>query len=158
MEAHLLQVYQKMASFCAYQERTHDEVRLKLQKIDLLSNDAEQVIVKLIEENYLNEERFAKSYAGGKFRIKRWGKKRILIELKRRKLSEYSIRSAMKEIPDSEYKEALLKLAEKKKADLAKKESNPSLVKKKLGFFLMQKGYEPELVWETIESLFSVKA
>ena len=153
MEEHLKQVYQKAASFCAYQERTHEEVRLKLEKLQILSDDAEEVIVKLIEDNYLNEERYAKTYAGGKFRVKKWGKKRILIELKRKNLSEYSIRSAMKEIKEADYKETLQKLAEKKRESLSKKETNKLLLKKKLATFLMQKGYEPELVWETVEKL-----
>jgi len=153
MEEHLKQVYLKAANYCAYQERTHEEVRQKLEKLQIPSDDAEEIIAKLIEENYLNEERYAKSYAGGKFRIKKWGKKRIQLELKRKNLSEYSIRSAMKEIKDSDYKEALEKLAEKKLELLSQKETNKLLLKKKLATFLMQKGYEPEMVWAVVGKL-----
>jgi regulatory protein len=153
MEEHLKQVYLKVANYCAYQERTHEEVRQKLEKLQILSDDAEEIIAKLIEDNYLNEERYAKTYAGGKFRIKKWGRKRIHLELKRKNLTEYSIRSAMKEIKDSDYKETLQKLAEKKQESLSKKEANKLLLKKKLATFLMQKGYEPELVWEVVERL-----
>lgn len=153
MEDHLKGVYQKAASFCAYQERTHEEVRQKLDKLYVLPEDAEVVIAQLIEDNFLNEERYANAYAGGKFRVKKWGKRRILLELKRKNLSEYTIRSAMKQFEAGDYKQTLFKLAQTKWALIAKKESNNLLQKKKLVSFLIQKGYEPELVWETVESV-----
>jgi regulatory protein len=155
MEEHLKQVYQKAASYCAYQERTHDEVRKKLDKLFVLDDDAEIIITQLIEDKYLNEHRYAQTYAGGKFRIKKWGKNRILHELKRKNLSEYSIRSAMKEIKETDYKEALQKLAQKKMESLANKESNKLILKKKLATYLIQKGYEPELVWEMVEEVLN---
>ena len=158
MEEHLKQVYKKMASYCAYQERTHEQVRQRLEKLQILSDDAELLISKLISDNYLNEERFAKTYVGGKFRVKRWGRKRILLELKRRNLSEYSIRSGMREISETDYKETLKTLALKKTDELSKKENNKLIVKKKLVFYLVQKGYEPELVWETVGNLAPFKA
>lgn len=153
MEEHLKQVYQKAASFCAYQERTHEEVRKKLDKLFVLDDDIEIIITQLIEDKYLNEHRYAQIYAGGKFRIKKWGKTRILFELKRKNLSEYSIRSAMKEINETDYKETLQRLAEKKLESLASKESNKLILKKKLATYLIQKGYEPELVWEMVEQV-----
>jgi regulatory protein len=158
MEEHLKQVYKKMANYCAYQERTHEQVRQCLERLQILSDDVELIISKLISDNYLNEARFANSYAGGKFRVKRWGRKRILMELKRRNLSEYSIRSAMNEISDNDYKQTLTTLAQKKNADLSKKENNQTILKKKLVFYLLQKGYEPELVWETVGKLATSKA
>jgi regulatory protein len=158
MEEHLKQVYKKIANYCAYQERTHEQVRQRIEKLQILSDDAELLISKLISDNYLNEERFAKTYAGGKFRVKRWGRKRILMELKRRNLSEYSIRSAMKEISETDYKETLKTLALKKTDELSKKENNKLIVKKKLVFYLVQKGYEPELVWEMVGNLAPFKA
>ena len=153
MEEHLKQVYPKIANFCAYQERTHEEVRQRLAKFFVLPDDAEILITQLIEDKYLNEHRYAQTYAGGKFRIKKWGKNRILHELKRKNLSEYSIRSAMKEIKETDYRETLVKLAEKKLEVLANKESNKLLLKKKLATYLIQKGYEPELVWEMVEQV-----
>lgn len=153
MEDHLKQVYPKIANFCAYQERTHEEVRQRLAKFFVLPDDAEIVITQLIEDKYLNEHRYAQTYAGGKFRIKKWGKNRILHELKRKNLSEYSIRSAMKEIKETDYKETLQKLAQKKLESLASKESNKLMLKKKLATYLIQKGYEPELVWEMVEQV-----
>ena len=155
MEEHLKQVYQKAASYCAYQERTHEEVRNKLEKLYVLPDDVETIISQLITDNYLNEQRYASAYAGGKFRVKKWGRKRILLELKAKKVSEYNIRSALKEIPDKEYKEALAKLAQKKLATIQKTESEKLIQKKKLVTFLVQKGYEPELVWETINQLLN---
>jgi regulatory protein len=153
MEEHLKQVYPKIANFCAYQERTHEEVRQRLAKFFVLPDDAEIVITQLIEDKYLNEHRYAQTYAGGKFRVKKWGKIRILNELKRKNLSEYSIRSAMKEIKETDYKETLQRLAEKKLEVLGRKESNKLLLKKKLATYLIQKGYEPELVWEMVEAV-----
>ena len=153
MEDHLKQVYPKIANFCAYQERTHDEVRKRLAKFFVLPDDAEILITQLIEDKYLNEHRYAQTYAGGKFRIKKWGKTRILHELKRKNLSEYSIRSAMMEIKETDYRETLQKLAQKKLESLTSKESNKLILKKKLATYLIQKGYEQELVWETVEAV-----
>lgn len=155
MEEHLKQVYVKLASFCAYQERTHEEVRKKLDSLFIEDDDVEEIIAQLIQDNFLNETRFAQSYAGGKFRIKSWGKKRILFELKRKEVSEYNIRLALQQIEDKEYKVTLMKLAKKKLELLSKKESNKLLQKKKLIAYLVQKGYEPDLVWSTIEPLFN---
>lgn len=152
MEDHLKQVYPKIANFCAYQERTHEEVRQRLAKFFVLPDDAEILIAQLIEDKYLNEHRYAQTYAGGKFRVKKWGRRRIQLELQRKNLSEYSIRSAMKEINDSDYKETLQKLAEKKLETLTNKEPDKLKLKKKLVTFLIQKGYEPEIVWETVEA------
>lgn len=153
MEEHLKQVYPKIANYCAYQERTHEEVRQRLAKFFVLLDDAEIIISQLIEDKYLNEHRYAQTYAGGKFRVKKWGKNRILYELKRKNLSEYSIRSAMKEIKETDYRETLQKLAEKKLESLESKESNNLILKKKLATYLIQKGYEPELVWEMVEQV-----
>lgn len=153
MEEHLKQVYQKVASYCAYQERTHEEVREKLEKLYVLPDDIDIILARLITDNYLNEQRFATSFAGGKFRIKKWGRKRIQLELKRKNVSEYNIRSALKEITDTDYKATLAKLAIKKLEALAKKENNKLIQKKKLVNFLVQKGYEPELVWQVANDL-----
>jgi regulatory protein len=104
----------KAQQTCAYQERCQQEMRDKLYEWGLYPNEVENIIADLISENFLNEERFAKAYAGGKFRIKKWGKVKIKIELKKRKISDYCIRKAMEEIPDKEYIAALKQLIEKK--------------------------------------------
>lgn len=153
MEGHLKQVYQKLASFCAYQERTHEEVREKLDQFFVEEEDAEWLVSQLIRDNFLNEERFASSFAGGKFRIKKWGKRKILFELKQKHISERNIQSAIKGIDESEYRSTLKKLAEKKLSAICLKEKKEAFQKKKLAAFLLKKGYEPELVWETVTLL-----
>ena len=90
------QAFVKIASFCAYQERTQQEVRVKLYEYGIKTDEVEVIIVKLIEDNFLNEERFAKVYAGGKFRIKKWGRLKISRALEMKELSSYCIKSGLK--------------------------------------------------------------
>ena len=93
----------KLEHYCAYQERCHDEVIQKLRNMALDSNEIDEVIVHLIENNFLNEERFACCFARGKFRIKNWGKIRIINELKSRNISQYNVNQALKEIEENDY-------------------------------------------------------
>ena len=83
------QAFLKIKHYCAYQERSHKEVMGKLYDLGLFKKDAELLVSQLIEEGYLNEERFAIQFAGGKFRIKQWGKKKIVYALKEKQVSEY---------------------------------------------------------------------
>src|SRR5258705_1416789 len=108
------QAYQKIKQYCAYQERCHSEVRGKLYSYSLTGPEAGKAISKLVEENYLNEERFAVQFAGGKFRIKQWGRVKIKYELKQKRVSEYNIKIGIKEIEEEEYIKTLQKLTEKK--------------------------------------------
>ena len=142
----------KIKQYCAYQERCHAEVKEKLYSFGLYKNDVEQLISQLIEENYLNEERFALHYAGGKFRMKQWGKVKIKYALKQKQVSDYSIKKALKEINEDDYLAALNKLAEQKLKTL-KGEKNIFIKKRKLQDFLLQKGYEGELVREVLNNL-----
>ncbi len=145
----------KAANYCAYQERTQAEVRERLQQWGVFGDEAEEIIVYLIEENYLNEGRFAKIFAGGKFRVKHWGRKKILHELKARKLSPHAIREAMAEIEDNDYLATLNELISKKRHEL-RTEKHPQILKQKLARFAIGKGYESDLVWEVInESMAS---
>lgn len=146
-------ILQKAASYCAYQERTQDEVRKRLQKWEVWGDEADEIIAELISQNYLSEERFAKTYAGGKFRIKNWGKMKIKQELHRRGLSEYSIQQGMKEIPEESYQTSLKEVLIKKKAQLLRTETDKFKLKQKLVRFALGKGYESELVWKTVENL-----
>lgn len=139
----------KAANFCAYQERTQAEVREKLQKLGVESDEADEIIAYLIEENYLNEGRFAKVFAGSKFRAKHWGRQKILYELKARKLSEHSIREGLAEIDDDDYIDALKTLIEKKKREL-RTEKQPLVLRQKLARYAMSKGFEGDLVWDII--------
>ena len=146
-------ILQKAASYCAYQERTQDEVRQRLKKWNVWGEEADEIIAELISSNYMSEERFAKTYAGGKFRMKNWGKMKIKQELHRRGLSDYSIEKGMKEIGDAAYLTGLKELLAKKKLLLDKTETDKFKLKQKLARFALGKGYESELVWKVIEEM-----
>lgn len=142
---------QKLKQYCAYQERSHYEVRQKLYELGIRKQDHDEIISTLIEEDYLNEERFAKAFAGGKFRMKDWGRKKIYYALKEKKVSEYSIKQAMKEIDDEEYKKNLKELAQGKYESL--KDEQYLVRKKKTIDYMLQKGYELDLVTRAINEL-----
>jgi regulatory protein len=146
-------ILQKAASYCAYQERTQDEVRQRLKKWNVWGDEADELIAELISMNYLSEERFAKTYAGGKFRIKNWGRMKIKQELQRRGLSSYNVQKGMDEIQDKPYIDGLRVLLEKKKILLAKTETDAFKLKQRLARFALGKGYESELVWKELENL-----
>ena len=140
----------KLQRYCAYQERCHQEVRSKLIELGIFGDDLEDIIADLISENFLNEERFARSFARGKFRMKQWGKTRIRQELQMRKVSDYCLRKAMEEIPQQEYLEALRTLIEKKMANLPQGKSDFEK-KSKLAQYAIQRGFETDLVWSMLE-------
>ena len=135
----------KARKYCAYQERCHEEVKTKLYSWGLHKNETEEIMSKLIEENFLNEERFAIAYAGGKFRVKKWGRVKVIQELKQRKISDYCIKQALKEIPEEKYLQTMRILKEKKQ--IALQSGNEFVQKAKTASYLIGKGYEQELVW-----------
>ena len=139
------QALPKIKQYCAYQERCQSEVKEKLYSMGLWKKDVEEIISQLIEENYVNEERFALLFAGGKFRIKHWGRVKIKWELKQKQISEYCIKKAMKEIGEDAYQKKLKKLADEK-WKMLKSEKNSFDKKAKLQDYLLQKGYEFELI------------
>jgi regulatory protein len=143
------QALQKLKHYCAYQERSHSEVKSKLYDLGVWKKDHDEIIATLIEENYLNEERFAIAFAGGKFRIKQWGRVKIKYELKQKQVSDYCIKKALKQIDEEEYLKVLHKLAKDKYAEL--KNDQYLIRKKKTIDYLMRKGYEPELVSRVLE-------
>ncbi|MDO4782876.1 MAG: regulatory protein RecX [Capnocytophaga felis] len=142
----------KLEAFCAYQERYHKEVIDKLQKMRMIPIAIDEIVVHLIQNNFLNEERFAKSFARGKFRHKKWGRIRIQRELKHRGLSAYIIQSALKEIDDEEYISVFHALAEKKQTEI--KEKNTYKAKRKLADYLLYRGWESDLVYDKINELY----
>jgi len=146
------QALQKIRHYCGYQERCHAEVKEKLYSFGLYKQEIEEMISTLIEENYLNEERFAQHFAGGKFRMKQWGRKRIEYELKQKQLSDYCIRKGLKEIDENDYRKTLGKLAEQK-WDQLKEEDNIYSKRKKLSDYLVQKGYEYSYISEVVHSV-----
>ena len=139
---------EKARAYCVYQERSQQEVRDKLYDWGLHRAEVEQCIAQLVSENYLNEQRFAIAYAGGKFRVKEWGRIKIKLALKQKKVSDYCIRKALEEIGSREYKSTLAKLISKKSKEV--KESNPVKKKYKVAQYAISRGFEPEMVWETI--------
>ena len=144
------QALQKLKHYCGYKEHCHLEVKEKLYSLGVRKQDHDEILAKLIEENYLNEERFAVQFAGSKFRINHWGKRKISFALKEKKVNEYLIRKALK-IDEEVYFNTLRKLAAKKYSS-GKTES--FLVRKKKTFdYLLQKGYEPELINQAIGAL-----
>lgn len=141
---------QKAKHYCAYQERCHSEVKEKLYSFGLWKKDVEELISTLIEEDYLNEERFAIQFAGGRFRLKQWGRVKIKYELKQKKLSDYLIKKALKEIDEDDYHKTLQKLAEQKRKQLST-EKNLFIRKRKMQDFLLQKGFELQLIAEFLK-------
>lgn len=145
------QALQKAKHYCAYQERSHKEVRNKLYEFGLYKNEVEELIATLIEEDYLNEERFALAIVKGKFNINKWGKIKIKQALTEKQVSPYNIKKAMQAIDEDEYLRLLEKLAKEKWRLI--KDSNPYIKKQKLKLYLLQKGFESNLVLDVITSL-----
>jgi regulatory protein len=140
----------KAQNYCAYQERCHKEMREKLITWGVYKIEREGIIVQLIEDNFINEERFAKAYAGGKFRVKKWGRNKIRRELKTRDISEYCIAKGMSEISDPDYLDTLTLLLQKKNRML--KDTNQFTRRAKLAQYVIGKGYESTIVWDLIRS------
>ncbi|GAA0713022.1 regulatory protein RecX [Aquimarina litoralis] len=141
----------KMEHYCAYQDRCHKDISEKLSTMKLIPEAKEKIILHLIEHNFLNEERFAKSFARGKFRIKKWGKQRIIRELKFRHISEYCIKKALQEIPENEYLETFHNIAEKKLESITITDSYKK--RKKLIDYLLYRGWENQLVFDKVTEL-----
>lgn len=144
------QAIQKLRHFCSYQERSHSEVVQKLWELGVRRSEHDEIIASLIEDDYLNEERFAKAFVGGKFRMKDWGRKKIYFGLKEKGISDYLVKQAMKEIDEETYRKTLHDLAWKKWDSL--KGEQYLARKKKTMDYLLQKGYEPDLVTSVVNS------
>lgn len=147
------QALERLRKYCAFQERSQQEVRNKLVELGQRGNEMENIIVQLIEEGFLNEERFALAFARGKFRMKEWGRTKIVRELKRKGISDYCINKALKEIDDRDYRKTLLAALKRKAPGL--KDKNIFSRRQKLSNYLIGKGFEPELVWEEVKEYFS---
>ncbi|MBC8109525.1 MAG: RecX family transcriptional regulator [Verrucomicrobia bacterium] len=144
------EAFLKAGNFCAYQERTQQEVKDKLiYEYGQTADEADEIVSDLIEQNFINEERFAKAFAGGKFRMKKWGRIKIEHELKQRGLSAYCIRQGLKEISEADYLQTLYQLIEKKEKTITLE--NPLLRQQKLARFALTKGYENDLVWKVLK-------
>lgn len=135
----------KMEAYCAYQDRCHKEVEEKLRAYDLIPEAREMILLHLLEEGFLNEERFARSFARGKFRIKKWGRMRIERELRSRDISSYNIKQGLSEIDSDDYEQTLIELAEKKFQQTPEK--HPLKKRKKVADFLLRRGFESQKVY-----------
>lgn len=147
----LTEATRKLESYCAYQDRCHKEVVAKLREMGMIPLAIDEIIGHLIQERFLNEERFARSFARGKFNIKKWGKNRIVNELKQRGITKYNINLALKELEEFDYLETLEQLAEKRVAQLT--ETNVFKKRKKLADYLLYRGWESHLVYEITKRL-----
>lgn len=147
------EVKKKIYHYCAYQERSHQEVKNKLYDLGLHSHEVDDLLTHLITEGYLNEERFAKAFAGGKFRVKSWGRIKIVRELEARGLTKNCINAGLREIDEQDYLKTLGSLL-KKKAELVEEE-NPFVKRDKLAKYAIQKGFEPDLTWGVIKEIIT---
>jgi regulatory protein len=141
----------KLKQYCSYQDRCHNEVENKLSKFNLISQAKDQILFNLINEDYLNETRFCKSFVRGKFKIKNWGKRRIIQELKSRKISEFNIKKGLSEINEIEYLEKFENLFNKKLSSL--ENLNRIDKKKKIFSYLQYRGWETNLIYEKINQI-----
>lgn len=141
----------KMEYYCAYQERCHKEVEEKIRSLNLVAQAKEKIILHLLEHNFLNEERFAKSYTRGKFSIKKWGKVRITQELKKKRISNYLIKNSLLEISEEAYLQTFHNIADKKWHNLT--ENDVIKKRKKLIAYLSYRGWESHLIFEKLHDL-----
>ena len=146
---------QALEHFCAYQERCHKEVEKKIKELNMIPEARDHIILHLMNHNFLNEERFSKAFARGKFNINKWGKIKITNELKSKNISPYNIKTALKEINPQEYYQTLLNLAEKKTVLI--KEANSYKKNTKLTNYLASKGFEFNLIYQVINEIKQFK-
>jgi len=148
------EIKHKLEQYCVYQDRCHKEVEQKMFDYNLIPEAKEIILLHLMQHNFLNEERFSKSFARGKFRIKKWGKQRIVNELKFRNISTYNIKTALKEIDENDYIQSVYEITERRNEVIT--ETNSYKRKKKLIDFLMRKGYETDLIYKVVNEVLAV--
>jgi regulatory protein len=145
------QALQKLRHYCRYQERCHSEVREKLWQLGVKRAEHDEIVSSLIEDDYLNEERFAMQFAGGKYRLKQWGRVKIKYELKQKQVSDYSIKKSLQQIDEADYLKTLKELADKRYAVL--KNEQWLVRKKKTIDYLLLKGFEHNLINNVVNNL-----
>lgn len=147
----LKEIEGKLQYYCSYQDRCHKEVTEKLKKFNVKQHESNQIISNLINDNYLNESRFSESFVRGKFKIKNWGKIRIISELKRRNISPYNITLGLKEVEDQDYLNKFEEIFKKKLSSLNNLSSD--LKKKKIISYLQYRGWESNLIYSKINEI-----
>lgn len=145
------EIKKKLEHYCVYQDRCHKEVETKMKEYLLIPEAKEIIFLHLMQHNFLNEERFSKSFARGKFRIKNWGKQRITRALKSKNISAYNIKTALKEIEEEEYLQTIYRITDSRNNSITEK--NIYKRKKKLQDFLIRKGYEYDLIFKTVNEV-----
>ena len=141
----------KAERFCAYRERCTFEVKQKLQELGATTIETEKVLASLTDDDYLNDERFARLFASGKFRIKRWGKNKIRAELRMKKVADRHIYDALDALDEKEYSDTLEQLVIKKSKEVKSKNAKDKI--RKIGMYLLSKGYESDLVWKSLKRI-----
>ncbi len=142
---------EKIQHYCAIMDRCQFQVMTKLKSYGLSAELSEDILVELIQNKFVDEERFARAYCSGKFKIKKWGKRKIAFELSKLKVPKSCISIGMQEIDEQDYSNTITQLAHKKHAML--KDKNPFVKKKKIVDYILRKGFESELVWECVHKL-----
>ena len=145
------QIESKLQYYCSYQDRCHKEVIEKLKIFNIKSNESNEIISNLIKDNYLNESRFSENFVRGKFKIKNWGKVRIVRELKQRNISRYNINLGLKEIDSQEYQNKLDEIFKNKLSSLDN--LNKTIIKKKIISYLLYRGWESNLIYSKINEI-----
>lgn len=151
----LEEIKRKLERYCVYQDRCHKEIEQKLKEYTLIDDAKTQIILHLLEHDFLNEERFSKSFTRGKFNIKKWGRQRIIRELKMRDIGDYNIKTALKEIDEVVYNKTIVEIAARRNKII--NESDIYKRKKKLTDYLIRKGYEYDLIFNTIKDILEKK-
>ena len=147
----LAQAQKKLEYYCVYQERCHKEVIAKLKTLGMIPSVIDKIISELIKANYLNETRFTQSFVRGKFRIKKWGKNRILQELKVRDISSFNIKLGMKEISEDNYQKTFYELFEKRRREV--KQLTKTEQKKKIFSYMSYRGWENSKIYDALRDL-----
>ena len=147
----LKEIEGKLQYYCSYQDRCHKEVTEKLKTFNVKQHESNQIISNLINDNYLNESRFCESFVRGKFKIKNWGKIRIISELKRRNISPYNITLGLKEVEDQDYLNKFEEIFKKKLSSLSNLSSD--VKKKKIISYLQYRGWESNLIYSKINEI-----
>jgi len=142
------QALQKLEHYCIYQDRCQQEVKQKMYQLGVYGNEAEEILIELIQHDFVNEERFAKAFVSGKYKLKRWGRVLIISKLKAKGISDYCIQTALKGIDETQYLENLKYLIAKKTPTL--KVNRAYQLNQKLATYLTGRGYESNLVWEVL--------
>lgn len=145
------QAKSKILRYCAYQERSHKEVKNKLFELGLYASEVDELVSYLITEGFLNEERFARAFAGGKFRMKKWGRLKIIRELENHGLTSTCIKIGLREIDNNDYEKTLTELVRKKNELVI--EENRFVLRDKIARYAIHRGFEPELVWREVKRL-----